>query len=321
MAKTALITGVTGQDGSYLAEFLLDKQYQVVGMVSPDHDIGSANIEHIKDKLVLESGDLLNFESMEPIIRKYQPDEIYNLAGITYIPTSWQKPSLTLDVNLLGLSRLLEIIGQHRSETRFFQASSAKIFGATKDVPQTETTAIEPADPYGISKAAGHQLIKLYRQKENMFLCSGILYNHESIRRGSEFVTRKITQTAAKIKLNREKSLELGNLDAQQDWGYAPDYVRAMWLMLQQDKADDYVLATGKLHTVKDICQVAFTFLDLDYREYVKVNPEFVRPQTYISCGDAAKAKKVLNWQPSISFEEMIQEMVAHDLEQLSHTN
>lgn len=313
--KTAFITGITGQDGSYLAEFLLKKDYRVVGLVSSDHDIGFQNINQFKDKVLLEEGDLLDKESLEKVIKKYQPNEIYNLAGLTFVPTSWKNPSLTIDINTLGLSRILEIVRDFSPKTKLYQATSAKIFGIPKETPQTETTPLKPVDPYGVSKTAAHRLLQNLRQQFNLFFVSGILYNHESERRGVEFVTRKITSTAAQIKLGLKKELMLGNLEAQQDWGYAPDYVEAMWLMLQQESPQDYIIASGKLHSVKDICQVAFSHLNLNYKDYVKVDKKFFRKtESQLILGDPTKAKKELGWRPKVDFKDMIIKMVENDL-------
>ena len=313
--RIALITGITGQDGSYLAEFLLKKNYKVVGLVSKKYNIGWQNVEHIKDKLILEDGDLFDKPSLKKVIKKHHPDEIYNLAGLTFIPKTWDNPSLTLNINTLGVARLLELLVADFPKTKFFQASSARIFGQPKTSPQTETTIISPQDPYSISKAAAHFLVQVYRQKHSLFVVNGILYNHESPRRGEDFVTKKITTTAVKIKLGLSKNLELGNLAAQQDWGYAPDFVAAMWLMLQQAKPQDYLLATGSLHSVKDICQIAFSHLDLNYKNFVTINQKFYRaspPKALI--GNPAKAKKYLDWQPKTNFKKMIESMVDHDL-------
>ena len=305
--KTALITGITGQDGSYLAELLLEKGYQVIGLVSQKYNIGWQNVNHIKDRLVIEDGDLLDQTSLEKVVKNYQPEEIYNLAGLTFIPASWDQPTLTFDINTLGVSRLLEVIKAHSPHSRFYQASSAKMLG-------------EPQDPYSISKAAAHLLVKAFRHHFGLFVCSGIMYNHESERRGPEFVTRKITLAAVKIKLGLEKQLALGNLDAKQDWGYAPDYVKAMWLMLQQDQPDDFVIATGELHSVRDICQIAFSHLHLNYQDFVTIDKSLFRPaEANPPVGDATKASQVLGWRPKTSFKDMIITMVKHDLKELQH--
>lgn len=313
--KKALITGITGQDGSYLAEFLLNKGYQVVGLVSTKNDIGEENIKDFKDKLVVEEGDLLIKKSLERIILKYRPDEIYNLGGITFIPTSWEKPVLVHDVNSQGALRILEIIRDDLKEAKFYQATSAKIFGNPEEVPQTEETPVKPNGPYGVSKACAHFLTQVFRKQFGIFAVSGILYNHESERRGVEFVTRKITQTAVKIKLGMEKKLALGNIKARQDWGYAPDYVEAMWLMISQKKADDYIIATGKLHSVEDVCRTAFSVLGLDYRKYIKVDKKlFRKTEAKALVGNAQKAAEVLHWHPRTSFKQMIEKMVRFDL-------
>ncbi len=314
MQRTALITGITGQDGSYLAEFLLKKNYRVVGLVSNKYNIGWQNIEHIKDKLILEVGDLLNKESLQKIFATTHPQEVYNLGGLTFVPQSWEQPTLTLDINTLGVARILEIISSHYRQTKFFQASSARIFG-NPAIPQTEATPLKPIDPYSISKAAAHHLVQAMRHEFNLFAACGIMYNHESERRGPEFVTRKITQAAAKIKLGLEKNLALGNLDSQQDWGYAPDYIEAMWLMLQQEKPDDFIIATGKLHSVREVCDIAFSHLDLKYQEFVTIDQRFYRKiEAKVLTGNPAKAKRILGWQPRTSFKNMIIKMVEHDL-------
>jgi GDPmannose 4,6-dehydratase len=317
MAKTAFITGITGQDGSYLAELLLSKGYKVVGLVYKDK-LGITNIDHIKNKLILARGSLDSFDSLKKILLKHKPDEVYNLGGITFVPTSWEKPALTYDVNSLGLVRILEVVRDHLPKTRLYQASTAKIFGNPVVDPQTELTPIEPTDPYAVSKACAHFTIKNFRSHFQLFAVSGILYNHESERRGEEFVTRKITMGAAKIKLGLAKKLALGNINAKQDWGYAPDYVEAMWLMLQQDKPDDYIIATGKLHTVRKVCEIAFSELDLDWQDYVVKDPRFFRKEIPRAlCGNPDKAEKKLNWQPKTSFSDMIKKMVRYDLAKL----
>jgi len=313
--KTAFITGITGQDGSYLAEFLLEKKYKVVGLVSKEHGIGENNISSFKDKLVLEFGDLLDKESLERIITKHRPKEIYNLGGITFIPASWEKPELTFDVNCMGLARILELVRKENLGSRIFQATSAKIFGNPKKAPQNEQTPINPKNPYAVSKAGAHFLVKNFRNHFNMFCCSGIMYNHESERRGKEFVTRKITSSAVKIKKRKQKELKLGNLEAKCDWGYAPDFIKAMWLMLQEEKADDYILATGKLHTVKDVCKIAFEYLDMDWKKYVKVDEKFFRKEKEINFyGDISRIERKLDWKPETTFKEMIVKMIKEDL-------
>ena len=322
MKKTAFITGITGQDGSFLAELLLKKETKVVGLISQKHDIGLTNIKTIKDKLILEEGDLLDKSSLEKIIKKHQPDEIYNLASLTFIPKAWQEPSLTLDINTLGTTRLLEIIRDHSPKTKFYQATSSKVFGKPLQSPQTETTPLNPVDPYSISKAASHFITISFRERFNLFAVSGILYNHESERRGTEFVSRKITNTAAKIKLGLETKLSLGNLESKQDFGYAPDYVEAMYLMLQNKTPQDFIISTNKLHSVKDICKIAFDFLELDYKNYVVRDEKFYRPiEAQAPIGDYFKAKKMLGWKPRTSFKDMIIKMVKNDLELEQVTN
>ncbi|MFH0943375.1 MAG: GDP-mannose 4,6-dehydratase [Candidatus Beckwithbacteria bacterium] len=316
--KSALITGITGQDGSYLAEFLLKKNYSVVGLVSQNFNIGNQNIESFQDKLNLAVGDLLDLKSLTQLVKKYRFSEIYNLGGLTFMPDSWNNPALALDVNTLGVARLLTAIRDYSPQTRFYQASSAKIFGSSKESPQTETTPLNPIDPYSVSKAASHFLVNSFRLHYHLYAVSGILYNHESERRGEEFVTRKISLTAAKIKLKLAAKLVLGSLDSQQDWGYAPDYVAAMWLMLQPDKPDDYIIASGELHSVKDVCATAFSYLNLNYRDYVITDNKFVRQTEAVSpVGDWSKAKKILGWQPKVSFKDMIIKMVENDLKLL----
>jgi len=313
--KTAFITGITGQDGSFLAQFLLAKNYQVVGLISRKHGIGEDNIKGFKDQLVLEPGDLLDKSSLERIINQYQPDEIYNLAGISFVPTGWEKPALTFNVNCLGLARILETVRDDYPRARVFQASSAKMFGHPDKKMVNEKTGLKPEDIYATSKTAAHFLVKNFRKKFKLFCCSGIMFNHESERRGLEFVTRKVTHGAAKIKLGLADDLALGNLDTQVDWGYAPDYVEAMWLMLQEKEADDFILAAGELHSLKEVCQIAFSYLDLDYEKFVRINKQFYQknPRPGLK-GDASKAKKKLGWQPRTKFKEMIEKMVEYDL-------
>jgi len=322
MSKTAFITGITGQDGSYLAEFLLAKNYQVIGLVSPKNDIGLLNIEAIKGKLILEEGDLLDEQSLKRIIYRHHPSEIYNLGGITFVPFAWEQPELTFKVNALGPLKILTLMNKLCPKARFFQATSAKIFGDSQTAPQNESTPVKPFGPYGVSKVCAHFLVQNFRDHFNLFACSGIMYNHESERRGLQFVTRKITSTAVKIKLGKTKELLLGNINTKQDWGYAPDYVEAMWLMLQQKKPDDYVIATGKLHSVKEVCEIAFSYLDLDWKNYVKYQTELLRKEEAEKFyGDAAKARKVLGWQSKTSFKQMIVKMVNNDLKLIKGEN
>lgn len=301
--KKALITGIAGQDGSYLTELLLEKGYQVAGLVLEKENLG--NIIPVQERIKLYEGDLQNKASLERIIRLVKPDEIYNWAAISFIPLSWQKPSLVVNVNALGVARILEIIRDQSPKTRFFQASSAEI--------------LKPLNPYGASKALAHSLVQFFREKYHLYACSAIFYNHESERRPPEFVTRKITQGAVKIKLGLSKKLELGNLEAKRDWGYAPDYARAAWLMLQQSSPEDYVIATGKLHSVKDICKIAFKAVGLDWQKHVVAKQKFCRqeePQKRL--GNPARARKNLGWQPKVSFQEMIEKMTLYDLEMLA---
>ena len=315
---TAFITGITGQDGSYLAQLLLEKNYRVVGLVSQKHDIGDQNIQAIKDRLILIPGDLLDPASLEAVFKQYSPDEVYNLAGMTFVPKSWEIPTLTLDVNVLGVSRLLELMLRLSPKARFYQATSAKIFGLPSQSPQTEATPLVPLDPYSVSKAAAHYLVQNYRDHLGLFAVSGILYNHESERRGEEFVTRKITLAASKIKLGLAKQLVLGNLDDRQDWGYAPDYVQAMWLMLQQDQPTDYIIASGRSHSVREVCTIAFSFLGLSYRDYVVTDKNLIRKtEARELLGDAGKAERILGWRPKTSFKDIIIKMTENDLQLL----
>ncbi len=312
----ALITGITGQDGSYLADFLLEKGYQVWGMVRRASTENFDRIEHIKDKINLVQADLLDQLSIIEIIQDIRPDEIYNLAAQSFVPTSWVQPVLTGEFTALGVTRMLEAIRLVDKRIKFYQASSSEMFGKVREVPQTELTPFHPRSPYGVAKAYGHWITINYRESYDLFACSGILFNHESPRRGKEFVTRKISDAVARIKLGLQKELFLGNLDAKRDWGFAGDYVRAMWLMLQQPKPDDYVVATGRNHSVREFCQSAFSHAGLDYQQYVKTDPKLVRPaEVDILLGDPAKAKKELGWEPKVSFEEMVRMMVDSDLE------
>lgn len=318
MAKKALITGITGQDGSYLAEFLLDKGYEVYGMVRRTSTVRYERIRHIQDDLKLVQGDLGDQTSLNRAIDQIQPDEVYNLAAQSFVPTSWNQPSFTGDVTALGVTRMLEAIHTIKPDTRFYQASSSEMFGKVREVPQRETTPFYPRSPYGVAKVYGHWITINYRESYDMFACSGILFNHESPRRGLEFVTRKITYNAAKIKLGMINELRIGNLDAQRDWGFAGDYVQAMWLMLQQDSPDDYVIATGKTYSVERLLEVAFGCVDLNWKDYTVQDPEFMRPaEVDLLVGDPSKAQAKLKWEPSVSFEELIQMMVEADLERL----
>lgn len=312
----ALITGITGQDGSYLAELLLDKGYQVWGMVRRSSTENFDRIEHIKDRVTLVQADLLDQLSIIEIIQDVRPDEVYNLAAQSFVPTSWVQPVLTGEFTALGVTRMLEAIRLVDKRIKFYQASSSEMFGKVREVPQTELTPFHPRSPYGVAKVYGHWITINYRESYDIFACSGILFNHESPRRGKEFVTRKITDAAARIKLGLQKELFLGNLDAKRDWGFAGDYVRAMWLMLQKEKPDDYVIATGRNHSVREFCQAAFSHAGLDYQKYVKTDPKLVRPaEVDMLLGDPAKSRQELGWEPKVTFEEMVRMMVDSDLE------
>lgn len=318
----ALITGITGQDGSYLAEFLLEKDYDVVGMVRRNSTESFERINHIKDRLVLAQADLLDQLSIIRVIEEYKPDEIYNLAAQSFVPTSWDQPLLTGEFTGLGVTRMLEAIRQVNPQIRFYQASSSEMFGFVRESPQKETTPFYPRSPYGVAKVYGHFITVNYRESYSIPACSGILFNHESPRRGLEFVTRKITDGVARIKLGLADKLALGNRDARRDWGYAGDYVRAMWMMLQEDSIEDYVIATGETHSVQQFVEAAFGHVDLDWEKYVVTDPRFVRPaEVDVLLGDPTKARKQLGWEPSVGFEELVQIMVDADLERLrKHT-
>ncbi|MFN2292115.1 MAG: GDP-mannose 4,6-dehydratase [Anaerolineae bacterium] len=318
MAKKALITGITGQDGSYLAEFLLSQGYEVIGMVRRSSTVNFGRIEDIQDQIVLAHGDLLDQTSLIDIMREHKPDEIYNLAAQSFVPISWKQPVLTGEFTAMGVTRMLEAMRNAAPDARFYQASSSEMFGKVREVPQTEKTPFYPRSPYGVAKVYGHWITVNYRESYGLFACSGILFNHESPRRGLEFVTRKVTYGAAQIKLGLAKELRLGNLDSRRDWGFAGDYVRAMWLMLQRDEPSDYVVGTGETHSVRELCQVAFGYLGLDWEEYVVVDQEFYRPaEVDMLVSDPARARAELNWEPKVSFEELIQMMVDEDLEHL----
>lgn len=316
--RVALITGVTGQDGSYLAEFLLSKGYRVVGMVRRSSSENFERINHIRDKIELVQGDLLDQYSLIKVLREVQPQEVYNLAAQSFVPTSWDQPVLTGEFTALGVTRMLEAVRVVDPEIRFYQASSSEMFGKVRETPQTEETPFYPRSPYGVAKCYGHYITVNYRESYDFFACSGILFNHESPRRGLEFVTRKVTDGVARIKLGLEKELRMGNLDAQRDWGFAGDYVKAMWLMLQQDTADDYVIATNQTHSVRDLVEIAFDHVGLSWEEHVKKDPRFMRPaEVDLLIGDYTKAKTELGWEPEVSFEQMIRMMVDADLERL----
>ena len=315
---TALITGITGQDGSYLAEFLLDKGYQVVGMVRRTSTVNFERIRHIQKRLTLVSGDLLDQASLMAALQEHRPQEVYNLAAQSFVPTSWSQPVFTGEVAALGVTRLLDVIRQVDPQIRFYQASSSEMFGRVREIPQGETTPFYPRSPYGVAKVYGHWITVNYRESYGLFACSGILFNHESPRRGLEFVTRKVTDGVARIKLGLEQEVRLGNLDARRDWGYAGDYVRAMWLMLQQDQPDDYVVGTGQTHSVREWCQAAFGHLGLDYADHVRVDPHFIRPADVdLLVSDPTKARNALGWVRGVSFEELVATMVDADLARL----
>ena len=316
--KSALITGVTGQDGSYLAEFLLEKGYRVIGMVRRTSTLNFQRIRHIQNQIELVQGDLLDEISLITILHEHRPDEVYNLAAQSFVQTSWQQPVFTGKVTALGVTRLLDAVRTVDKNIRFYQASSSEMFGKVRSVPQDENTPFYPRSPYGVAKVYAHWITINYRESYDLFACSGILFNHESPRRGLEFVTRKVTNGAARIKLGMADELRLGNLEAQRDWGYAGDYVEAMWLMLQQDTPDDYVVGTGETHSVRELCQAAFSYLDLDWEKYVVQDPKFYRPaEVDLLISDASKARRILGWQPKVSFEKLVQMMVDSDLEAL----
>ena len=319
MPKTALITGITGQDGSYLAELLLEQGYEVHGMVRRSSTEKFDRIEHIRDRITLHQGDLLDQRSLVDALRAAKPDEIYNLAAMSYVAVSWVQPTLTAEFTGVGVTRILEAMREVCPEARFYQASSSEMFGKVRETPQTESTPFYPRSPYGVAKVYGHHITVNYRESYDMFLTSGILFNHESERRGLEFVTRKVTWHAAAIKHGLTDKLALGNLDAERDWGYAKDYVEAMWLMLQQDAPEDYVIATGETHSVRECVEVAFDEAGLgDFEPYVHIDPAFVRPaEVDLLIGDPSKAKRDLGWEPKTTFEELIRLMVRSDLELL----
>jgi GDPmannose 4,6-dehydratase len=315
----ALITGITGQDGSYLSELLLEKGYEVHGMVRPAATETFERLRAVRDELVLHTGDLLDRRALIDVLRESEPDEIYNLAGSSSVAASWSQPVLTAELTAVGVTRMLEAMREVVPQARFYQASSSEMFGEAREVPQTESTPFYPRSPYGVAKCYGHFITVNYRESYGLFTVSGILYNHESERRGLDFVTRKVTRGAAAIKLGLQRELALGNLDAERDWGYAKDYVEAMWLMLQQDEPDDYVIATGEAHSVRELVQVAFEHAGLDPEKHVGIDPRFLRPaEVEQVIGDAAKAREKLGWRPRTSFEEMIRMMVDADLELLA---
>lgn len=318
MKKRALITGITGQDGSYLAEFLLAKDYEVFGMVRRTSTVRYERIRHIQDQLHIIQGDLQDQTSLNRAIAEISPDEVYNLGAQSFVPTSWNQPVFTGEITGLGVTRMLEALHTIKPDARFYQASSSEMFGKVQEVPQREITPFWPRSPYGVAKVYGHWITVNYRESYDMYAVSGILFNHESPRRGLEFVTRKVSYHVAKIKLGLAHELRVGNIDAQRDWGFAGDYVQAMWLMLQQDEPDDYVIATGQTHSVERLLEVAFSCVDLNWRDYTIQDEKFMRPaEVDLLVGDATKANAKLGWEPEVSFEGLIQMMVEADIERL----
>jgi GDPmannose 4,6-dehydratase len=316
---TALITGITGQDGSYLAELMLSKGYRVIGVARRSSTVTYERIEHLLDDITIVQGDLHDQGSLLSLLEEYDPTEVYNLAAQSFVPTSWNQPALTGEITALGVTRMLEAIRFVNPKIRFYQASSSEMFGKVLEVPQCETTPFYPRSPYGVAKVYGHWITVNYRESFNMFASSGILFNHESPRRGLEFVTRKISDGVARIKLGRAKELRLGNLESQRDWGFAGDYVEAMWRMLQQDKPDSYVIGMGETHSVREFCEVAFGHVDLDYNDYVIQDEKFYRPaEVDLLISDPSKARVMLGWEPSVTFKELVTMMVDADLERLN---
>jgi GDPmannose 4,6-dehydratase len=321
MKKTALITGITGQDGSYLAEFLLEKGYTVFGVVRRSSTINFERIAHLQDKVTLICADLLDQSSLISALQTSQPDEVYNLAAQSFVPASWSQPVLTGEFTALGVSRILEALRVVNPAIRFYQASSSEMFGKVEESPQNEKSRFYPRSPYGVAKLYGHWITVNCRESYGLYACSGILFNHESPRRGLEFVTRKVSYGVARIKLGLDKKIKLGNLEAERDWGFAGDYVHAMWLMLQQDKGDDYVIATGTTHTVRDLVEIAFEYVGLDYRDHVEIDPLFLRPaEVDHLLGDYSKAKRDLKWEPKVTFKQLVHMMVESDLALLETT-
>ena len=312
--KTAVITGITGQDGSYLAELLLEKGYKVYGVRRRASDLTYGNVEFLKNEIEFMYADMTDESSLISVIRAAQPDEVYNLAAQSFVQTSWEQPLLTSTVDALGVTNILEALRIIKPDARFYQASTSEMFGKVQTIPQTESTPFYPRSPYGVAKLYGHWMTINYRESYDMYACSGILFNHESPRRGLEFVTRKVTDSAARIKLGLQTDLRMGNLDSKRDWGFAGDYVVAMWLMLQQEIPDDYVVATGETHSIRELLEIAFGALDLQYEDYVVTDPRFVRPaEVDILLGDPSKAKKQLGWEPTVSFRDLITMMVEAD--------
>ncbi|NBO93053.1 MAG: GDP-mannose 4,6-dehydratase [Planctomycetia bacterium] len=315
MAKTAFITGITGQDGSYLAELLLSKGYRVCGMVRRSSNDSLQRIEHLRDQIEFYQADLLDQSSIAGVLAEVQPDEVYNLGAQSFVATSWSQPVLTAEFTAVGVTRMLDAIRQVCPKARFYQASSSEMYGKVQAVPQKEDTPFYPRSPYGVAKVYGHYITVNYRESYGMFACSGILFNHESPRRGLEFVTRKITHHVARIKMGLEKELRLGNLDAKRDWGFAGDYVVAMWLMLQQDKPEDYVVGTGETHTVREFVEIAFDRVGLDWKKYVVIDPKFIRPaEVDLLLSDPSKAQQELGWRLTVPFHKLVHMMVDSDL-------
>jgi GDPmannose 4,6-dehydratase len=318
VTRTALITGITGQDGSYLAELLLEKDYRVVGMTRRSSSSAHERIDHLAGRIELVQGDLLDQASLVEALNTAQPDEVYNLGAQSFVPTSWNQPTLTAEFTALGVTRLLEAIRQVDRSIRFYQASSSEMFGKVREAPQNEQTPFYPRSPYGVAKVYGHFITVNYRESYDLFAASGILFNHESPRRGHEFVTRKVSDAVARIKLGQQRELRLGNLDAERDWGFAGDYVRAMWLMLQSDEPRDYVVATGETHSVRELCEIAFARVGLDYRDHVVIDQTFIRPaEVDRLLGDAGKARRELGWEPEVSFQRLVHMMVDADMARL----
>lgn len=322
MTKNALVTGITGQDGSYLAELLLEKGYKVYGLRRRTSTPIMENIEHIKHEIEFIDGDLLDQGSLMNAVRISNPDEVYNLAAQSFVGTSWIQPVLTGQSTAIGVTNMLEAVRYVKPDARYYQASSSEMFGKVVETPQKETTPFYPRSPYGVAKVYGHWITVNYRESYDMYACSGILFNHESPRRGVEFVTRKVTDAVARIKLGLQTELRLGNLDAKRDWGFAGDYVKAMWLMLQQDKAEDFVISTGETHTVEELVSIAFSHVDLNWRDYVVIDEKFVRPaEVDLLLGDCSKAKEQLGWKLEVGFEQMVKMMVDNDLQKISSNN
>ena len=314
--KRALVTGITGQDGSYLAEFLLDKNYEVFALIRRSSTVNFERIQHIQERIHLLSGDLLDQNSLMTALKTARPHEVYNLGAQSFVPASWEQPLLTGEITALGVTRLLEAIRATDSSARFYQASTSELFGKVRESPQSESTPFYPRSPYGVSKLYAHWITVNYRESYDMFCCAGILFNHESPRRGLEFVSRKISHGVARIKLGLAKELKLGNLDSRRDWGFAGDYVKAMWLMLQQDSPEDLVIATGVDRTIREFCELAFGYVGLDWRQCVTIDKDLFRPaEVEVLRGDASRAERVLGWKPEISFEELVHLMVDRDLD------